>query len=217
MTVHAEMHKAQMKPHLIGSHGMAVFQDNQQSFYISHMPLFHSPHNYQIVYKIEVNNDKKLTALLATGMVTLLPKPFDLNKLIDGESFGEEADIYQGHFERGGKLITSTRVNFVTPILIKKIDALDSTSDSIRPKSIVNNTFYTAKVNNNQAILVHKIEKKPSFDVIAFSSTLPSNKTEENTFSGCKIEEPLRAIHIIKQLKHCDITEVVYLETQDFN
>ena len=95
------------EPHLIGSHGMVLINDKQAGSFVSHLPLYRSPHNYQIIYKVQLPQEVPIEQLAVSGMVTVLPDNFDLNRLVNGESFTINAKFFQGHFERGGQLYTA--------------------------------------------------------------------------------------------------------------
>ena len=81
----------------------------EQTVFLSHLPLFHSPHNYQVILEAtfakpgsdpqaDYFNDRKRTG---TKIYTLEPEPFVLPRLAAAEprrSF--KASIYREHFER---------------------------------------------------------------------------------------------------------------------
>ncbi|WDE08898.1 hypothetical protein SG34_029610 [Thalassomonas viridans] len=199
---YAETKHAQHK--LVGSHGMVLVYDQDEGLFASHLPLYRSPHHYQIIYKVEVTEQESIKQLLTKGMVTLLPENFDLNKLINGEAFSVPAQFFQGHFERGGKLTSTGKINFISPVLVKKVSKEHSQSAS----------FYTAVISKNKAIIAHKIQHPPSFDALAFMPL-----TDKTTINKPIICDPPKAFDITsikQQLAKCGIPEPVYIETQDF-
>src|SRR5579871_2920801 len=93
-------------------HGMLVV--GHQKIYMSHLPMFHAPHDYQAIFQVELSaagSDPKATYLKdsqTTGskLYTFLPRPFVLAAAAaPGKSF--TGDLYRGHFERGGTPIAS--------------------------------------------------------------------------------------------------------------
>ncbi|GLP95176.1 hypothetical protein [Paraferrimonas sedimenticola] len=89
----------------MGMHGMLLFSDGQQLL-ASHLPMFHKPHDMQLVLRLSLQNSTLQQALITeiaadAGIWTLAPEVFDLTALGQGDSF--HGDLYQGHFERGGK------------------------------------------------------------------------------------------------------------------
>lgn len=92
-----------------GAHGMAVFGDGEQLF-ASHLPMFHAPHDHQLVMQIRLSNsdaDASLRASLAREptLWTIDPEPFALRELWTGARNTFRAKLFQGHFERGGRLV----------------------------------------------------------------------------------------------------------------
>jgi hypothetical protein len=93
----------------MGLHGMALF-GGREGLYASHLPMFHSPHDVQVLMRIALRDaqaDAQLRQALARApqLWTLEPERFDLSRLQPGaaaplSSFS--ARLVQGHFERGG-------------------------------------------------------------------------------------------------------------------
>ncbi|WP_281561632.1 hypothetical protein [Thalassomonas sp. RHCl1] len=191
---------------LIGSHGMVLIYDQQEGIFASHLPLYRSPHNYQIIYKVEVSEHKMIRELLTAGMVTVLPTNFDLNKLISGEAFSVEAQFFQGHFERGGEVKNTGKISFTKPVLVKKVTKEHSQAAS----------FYTAAISKTKAIVAHKIQHPPSFDALAFMALPGKAAAETNDVIVCDNPKAFDADIISKQLELCGIPAPVYLETRDF-
>lgn len=213
---------------LMGSHGMVLILDENEGFFASHLPLYSSPHNYQIIYKVKVENPKLLAGYLQKGMVTVLPDRFDLTKLIKGESFSINTAFFQGHFERGGKQVVSANMIFENPVLIEKV------STTFKSK---NAHFYTVPISESTAIFAHKIQRSPSFDAIGFlnkkmdqvtaihegssKSNNPelsnsSNSSNSSDMKTCIMPAILESAQIKKQLANCAKFQWKYIETQDF-
>lgn len=190
------------EPHLIGSHGMVLINDKQAGSFISHLPLYRSPHNYQIIYKVQLPREVPIERLVSNGMVTVLPDKFDLNRLINGESFTLNAKFFHGHFERGGQLSHTAKLTFVSAVLVKKV------APTLRNN---NARLYTVAINSNKAIFAHIIQPSPSFDAIGF---MP----QPNNLQDIQCAEPakLDLATIRHQLKQCGFPEPAYIETQDF-
>jgi hypothetical protein len=94
----------------VGGHGMAVF-GGREGLYASHLPMFHAPHDSQVVLCFHVADaaaDRALRETLATAprLWTLDPERFDLLRLAPGHAqpLREfKARFFEGHFERGGR------------------------------------------------------------------------------------------------------------------
>ncbi|MBQ5947152.1 hypothetical protein KBW98_06590 [Massilia sp. ST3] len=93
-----------------GSHGMALFGD-KDGLYASHLPLFRAPHDVQAVLQVRLADarlDRELRARMqgTTALWTIDPEHFELSRLGPGSAAplrGFGADVYSGHFERGGQ------------------------------------------------------------------------------------------------------------------
>lgn len=102
-------------PVKMGLHGMLLF-GSQYGLFASHLPMFHQPHNAQVVYKLSFV-DPKIQAEVVEGIRasanskdpvwTIVPTTFDLS-LLDPKHPQHitqlTIDVVKGHFERGGKM-----------------------------------------------------------------------------------------------------------------
>lgn len=113
-----------------GSHGMALFGD-RDGLYASHLPLFHAPHDVQAVLQLRLADarlDRELRARMqgTTALWTIEPEHFELSRLGPGSAaplraFG--ANIYSGHFERGGqRLFAGARFVVEKVLLFQRLD-----------------------------------------------------------------------------------------------
>lgn len=109
-----------------GLHGMLLFSDGD-SLYASHLPMFHAPHDMQVVMKIELTDEQAQTALQSALVEqseywTLAPQRFDLTQLAqsgEGGIWRFSGDLYQGHFERGGKLTFEKQTIAVKEVILR--------------------------------------------------------------------------------------------------
>lgn len=190
---------------LMGSHGMVLIYHPEEGFFVSHLPLYLTPHDYQLIYKIQVAEPEKLTDLLKNDMVTLLPANFDLSRLIVGERFSINTTFFQGHFERGGKSQFSTDMTFEKPILIKKVSPTFTSTKAVT---------FLAPISEQNAIFAHRIQKPPSFDAIGFVNSATVNDKFDTLI--CDKPSKLSVETIKAKLTACAKFDVKYIETQDF-
>ncbi|MFD0738884.1 MBL fold metallo-hydrolase [Lysobacter koreensis] len=87
------------------SHGMLVV--GTEVVYLSHLPMFHVPHNYQLIFEAGLADDA-LAAYRADAqrhpgqLYTLVPSQRWVLPETIREHASFSADLYRGHFERGG-------------------------------------------------------------------------------------------------------------------
>lgn len=143
------------------THGMLIFGKNK--IYAYHLPMFHSPHNYQIILELELTDtakslfieDQKSKTEYAT--YTIEPETFVLPQMIvKGNSF--MVDLYRGHFERGGKKIASKIKVVIKEVLFYNKFKSDE-------KRSATNSFILFG-NEKEQFIAHLLTNKPDFDQI---------------------------------------------------
>ena len=148
-------------------HGMLLFGNDK--IYLSHLPMFHSPHDYQVILETKLSQPTKEIYLQAKKsnpsetVYTLVPEVFVLPEMISNPK-PFKATIFQGHFERGGNPIAGNiTVNISKVIYFKKFDPRNS-----HPKKVKYIYF-----GQEEIFGVHLITTKPDFDHIVEVGTSP--------------------------------------------
>ncbi len=147
-------------------HGMLLFGDKVT--YASHLPMFHAPHDYQVILKLNLEDHPTHSRTLqlyekakADGetFFTLVPEKMDLSKIVSGEKKQFNAHIFVGHFERGGQKIQGSGVivNVEAVVLGEK---LNGEATQVEQKS------YWIFGEQGEYFAAHLIQSKPSFDQI---------------------------------------------------
>jgi hypothetical protein len=113
----------------VATHGMLLFGKNQS--YISHLPMLHGVHAAQFVAEVKLGEIprfstpvlEKYQELLSQGksLFTLLPSPFDLSRLMEGEIASFSAMLFDGHFEQGGQEIGLIDIDISQTLFSQKI------------------------------------------------------------------------------------------------
>lgn len=142
-------------------HGMLLFGSDH--IYLSHLPMFHPPHDYQVILQVGLSNAAKNSYLNAKkqhpeiSIFTIVPEPFVLpDKIAPNKQFS--AQIFLGHFERGGVPISgSVPVTIEKVLFFKKFNAAE-----IAP----NEAKYLAFGAGSEIFAAHLISVKPDFDHI---------------------------------------------------
>ncbi len=147
-------------------HGMLIF--GTHTIYASHLPLFHAPHNYQVILELELNKDAKEKFIKDQQLhpefttYTFEPERFVLPDKINSKgSF--KANLYRGHFERGGvKIADSINIKILAVIFFKQFDPA-------APRQA--NAVYLLFGNGKEQFAVHQISNKPDFEQIILVKT----------------------------------------------
>lgn len=151
-------------------HGMVLFGNN--THYISHLPMYHSPHDYQVVAQVSLSNYPRAQTLdiyesvKGNGQVlfTLAPQiDFDLEELIAGNVKEIPALLYSGHFERGGENLGPVYVNIEDVKYVKKISADDHVKETFQ--------YVVVTGKGGESFAIHQIGGKPNRDIIAEVTT----------------------------------------------
>ncbi|WP_444957203.1 hypothetical protein [Microbulbifer sp. ZKSA002] len=186
----------------VGIHGMALFTVGGQII-AAHMPLHGGKHSHQVILELETDDQEEVQNLLKRNeLVTLLPDEFSLRELREGKLNAFNAELFTGHFERGGKLALQAVTFRVTSRL------MDS------PLTRTENGHYQLILLENSTLLVHEIASTPSFDQILLVST-GHNFSSDIYSSSLK---PLSKDSWPKSLTKAGIhyKEELYFESQDF-
>ncbi|MCO4794468.1 MAG: hypothetical protein KC493_12180, partial [Bacteriovoracaceae bacterium] len=144
-------------------HGMVLF--GEKKLYLSHLPMFHNPHDYQTVLKIELNKKAKEAYLAQKNgeeLFTIVPERFILPEMVENPK-PFKVTLVKGHFERGGTPFT-TGVATITKVLYHK---------KLNPKGNMPEVYSGLLIGTKkESYILHKITGKPDFDQIS-KVTLP--------------------------------------------
>jgi hypothetical protein len=144
------------------THGMLIV--GSKHIYLSHLPMFHGPHNYQVIVEVDLGQagngvyleDRKSHP--SEKIYTLQPQEqFVLPAMIQNpRTF--PAKIYRGHFERGGTPIAeSVPVKITNVIYFKKFE-----NDAHKPAGL----DYILFGSSREQFMAHLITAKPDFDQV---------------------------------------------------
>lgn len=152
----AQNHHSTDKPSV---HGMTLM--GTETIYASHLPMFHSPHDYQIILELKFSKESKDKYLQEKKnnpqevLYTLEPEVFVLPTMVH-KTRKFKANLYRGHFERGGvKFLENVEVVISKVIYFQKLDI-----DARKPDILM----YILFGNEKEQFLAHQIVSKPDFD-----------------------------------------------------
>jgi hypothetical protein len=173
------------------THGMLLF--GNKATYASHLPMFHAPHDYQVIQKLNLTDPTgqktlaKYEALKNGGetFFTLVPEVMDLTLLISGKKTTYTASLYQGHFEREGKNLGTINVQVVKTVFSAKLSAKHT------PEKPENSNNYLIFGENGEYFAAHLIQERPSFDMILEVNQPYSINLHNCTRTSCQEPKPV--------------------------
>ena len=192
-----------LDPAYMGVHGM-VLVNQGSSIYASHLPLYKKPHNVQLLYKLDNKDLAILQTVRDSQLITIKPKPFNLQRLMRGEKMVIQADLYAGHFERGGMLVyENIPLSFDKQLYVR-------TFDDIKPSS-TKQEYDVVSLRQNYKIYIHRIQQAPSFDHILGVDLEAGCLGRFSTSSPVPKETELQY-----KFLNCGTMKPLYFETDDF-
>jgi hypothetical protein len=208
------------KPLGYGQHGMAVF-GNSAGLFASHLPMFHAPHDTQVIFRFHLRDtavDSALRKALTEkpALWTLDPELFDLHRLAPGHPSPLRhftARFVEGHFERGGsERFLAQDVEIEEVLVFRPLNA-------IRTEGVASAGRYFVIGAPQGHFLVKEIDRRPDFDAIIAlrgSKPAPSMWPEVIFIATPEMAVPTRAAMNRALKKHgFSAGRVLYFETED--
>src|SRR5690242_5121217 len=173
---HMHHHGGMEHSDTVGLHGMLLF--GRDVTYLSHLPMFDRPHNYQVLLAVKFN-DSAATALAsdrrsnARSLYTFVPEPFPIDELAQtpGEQKAERTEIagriVGGHFEHGGVTIADNAIAHIDQILV--FSELDPTATPDQNRKLT----YLCFGSPAELFLAHEITARPNFDHVLTARLVP--------------------------------------------
>jgi len=198
-----------------GEHGMALF-GGSGGLYASHLPMFHAPHDYQVVLQLHVANPAVDAALRKrlngkTALWTVAPEKFELDRLAPQAAKPLKqftADLVLGHFEQGGKTQYATATVVVDKVLMfRQLSPAQKTSASAR---------YVQIGSGRQRFLVKEIDSRPDYDHIVAYDAAAGASTEAIAIAKQGVQQPDDGtLAAALQAPRAAIRGTVYFSTED--
>ena len=204
----------------VGLHGMAVF-GGAEGLFASHLPMFHTPHDSQVIIRFHLADaqlDQSLRATLAqqAKLWTLAPEKFDLLRLSPKHATPLKqfsASFFDGHFERGGaEKFTNAQVVVDEVLFFKHLSAEKQQSHLAQ---------YHVLGKGKERFLFKEIDQRPDYDhIVALrlknSTSLPSTISFKQTTQKLQMPSAAewnRALHV--QATNIKQRQDIYFETED--
>lgn len=195
--------KPPLDPKYMGIHGMKLLNKGS-SVFASYMLTLKEPKNIQLLYKLDISQLHLLKLVKDADLVTIKPNEFNLQRLMRGEKVEVKADVYMGHYKKGGMLTFSdVSITFDEQLFFKVIDKPEESNR--RQK------YDVIPVKNNERILIHQIQKAPSYEHILYLSDDVNCITNFTASSAVPKEN-----EIYYKLTYCGAMKPLYYNTEDF-
>lgn len=164
----------------MGVHGMLLFGNNL----MSHIPMFHVPHDYQIIMDVELKHPE-LPAGQNYGdkLHTFVPEKFSLGDLLNGKLTSFSGTLFEGNFEaEGSKQLLENVTAEVKAVL--RSEHLDQ--HSAGPQQLE----YIAYGTPDDAYLLHPIHGDADFDQLLGVKLEGSSLKAEELAKGLRVTVP---------------------------
>ena len=192
-----------LDPAFMGIHGM-VLVTHGSTIFASKLSRYQKPHNMQLLYKLDNKDLAILQTVRDSQFITIKPKPFNLQRLMRGEKVVIQADLYNGHYNRGGTLVyENISLTFDEKLYLRSFD-------DIKPSS-TKKEYDVVSLRKNYKIYIHRIQQAPSFDHILGVDLVAGCLGRFNTTSPVPKETELQYKFI-----NCGTIKPLYFETEDF-
>ena len=118
--IHLNYRRIQLTDGRIAEHGFIVLPSSTSGLvWISHKPVFCSPHEFQLVFMANVTSPNVISLPLPTNISllqnqwTILPHPWSLNNLLNKNFSTFSAQLFVGNFEQDGQYFCNITLNIV--------------------------------------------------------------------------------------------------------
>ncbi|NNG41939.1 hypothetical protein HJP15_03110 [Pseudoalteromonas sp. NEC-BIFX-2020_002] len=192
-----------MNPAYSAEHAMVLVNHGSRIFAIS-LPTYKLPHDVQVVYQIDNPDVAFLSLVRDADLITIKPKPFNIQHLMRGEEITITADVYEGHYKRGGNLVYSDRAI----VMSKQLYARELT-DLAESSQWQEYDMITLK--NSERIYIHKITQAPSFNHLIFADLTNACMQKFRTSKRVPKESELTYKFV-----NCGTLKPLYFDSEDF-
>jgi hypothetical protein len=179
----------------VAVHGMLVFGKH----YFSHIPMFHKPHDYQIIMDVGMKHENLPEGKdYGQELHTFVPDQFSLGDLLQGKLKEMEGTLYRGNFEDGGQPIQEhVKVDVKSVLTSQHLEP-----DSQGPKQL----NYLLYGDSQDAYLIHPIAGNAGFDQLVHVDLPQGSVSAEALSAGIPIQLPERSNDVAHRLREADGT-----------
>ncbi|AZN32001.1 hypothetical protein [Pseudoalteromonas sp. Xi13] len=185
-----------LNPKYKAEHAIALVNKGS-GIYAFNLPSYKLPHDVQVVYRIKNPDVAFLDVVRNAELITLKPKPFNIQRLMRGEEITITADVYKGNYKKAGSLIYTNRtIEMSKQLYARQLKDLAKASQW--------QEYDMIDLGSTERIYIHKISQAPSFSHLIFvdlvnacmqkfrtSTLLPSQNELTYKFINCGTLKPL--------------------------
>ncbi|MDM7859085.1 hypothetical protein QTP81_00520 [Alteromonas sp. ASW11-36] len=192
-----------LDPQFMGSHGM-VLMSSESDLYASFLPELSGSKQQQLIYLIDAKGPEVFFLTRDADRVTIKTKPFNLQRLMRGETVEVAVDVYLGNYEQGGSLMfPEVPINFVEQLYYRPLEKLEPSG--------LRQTYDMIELGGENRMFVHRIKHKPSFDHIILVEEARNCVTQFFTSEAVPSEQEL-----LMKLLFCGSIKPLYYNTEAF-
>lgn len=172
----------------ISEHGFILLPlDRTNYVWLSHKPMFRSPHDFQLVLLATIINSTISPVPLPTNISllnnqwTLEPERWSLNNLINGNITSFSAKLFLGNSEQGGTYLCNITLQIIQPLLTV-VQLNGSEVQPYQPLRYISYLQTNSTMSSKSFIhlyLLHQIRVQPDFDAIVHVVIDPANCTTD--------------------------------------
>jgi glyoxylase-like metal-dependent hydrolase (beta-lactamase superfamily II) len=172
----------------LSTHGFVILPLDKTGYvWLSHKPMFTSPHDFQLVFLATITHSTVEPIPLPTNVSqlnhqwTIEPERWSLDNLINGNITSFQSKLYIGNFEQGGQYLCNITISIIRPLLT----VLQLNQSDVEPEEPLRYTSYlltNSTMSSEKFIhfyLLHQIRIQPDFDAIAHVIIDPANCTSD--------------------------------------
>ena len=206
----------------MGEHGMLLFGGGDGLF-LSHLPMFHRPHDTQVVLQVHLVNrehEEELRRQLAAhpDVWTIVPEHFELDRLAPKAKQPIRkfhADVVSGHFERGGKTVYAGE-----EVVVDRVVLHHRLAPTTGPGATLTYRIVDAAPGVQEHFLVHWIATRPDADHVVRVMTPPDTRLPKQVelARGDALSADPKALEAALHKAGAEwahVDQSVYLETGD--
>lgn len=135
-----------------------VLMNGAYSLFAANIASYQKPTDVQLIYKMDYKDPTLFFLVRDADKVTVKTKPFNIERLLRGESLTVSADVYMGDYDNGGHIIYKDMdITFGDKLYSRHLN-----KDNLK-MGTAEQRYDVIQLDAKDRLLVHLIESPPSF------------------------------------------------------